>query len=152
MDIKPLTLAYVPQVLLLARALHSESRYRTEPYDERKVSLHLVQVVGDEDYAGAVLTKGNAVVGFVTMYRHENTFNGDLTAYTETLYILPYFRGRLGAKKLLNAFERWARAQQAQRAVVNVTSDINKERTAKLLGYSGFLSAGTIHEKVLSHG
>jgi GNAT superfamily N-acetyltransferase len=131
-------------VLHLGLAMHQEGAYSTVEFDVQRTAYCIVEMVMKNPDGFGVLgydKDGKAVAmmaGGVSSY----FFSPKRKAYDHVWYVVPEHRGSRTAVLLLKRFVEWARSRGAGEIFVGVTTNIEPERTGKLLSRLGFKHVG----------
>lgn len=138
------TMADMPAVLEMCKALHAESpRYRDRSFDEQKImagSRRMLEgTLTTEALGGAFIAEKNGeIIGMLGAFITETPFGHDRIATDYTLYVKPQHRGGMAAVRLIKAFEQWAIENGASDIIPGTSTMLNAERTRDLylaLGY-----------------
>lgn len=141
----------VPSLVRLGRLLHDTSSYADLGYDDEKVARQCLALI---DGAGAIFVSQleGEVVGFIGGAVTEHWFSTEKVAFDYSFFVHPEFRHGVTAVRLMQAFERWARAQGAVQMRMGVTTALNVAGTSRLYKAMGFVDAGVLFSKELDHG
>lgn len=141
MKVEVATLADVPRLAALGFAMHAESDYRDQPYDEGKVRALMEYLIGG---AGAVFVvrRDGEIVGAMAGGVTSNWFNDEPQGFEYGLFIEPAARHGLTALRLVSAFCIWCEKRGAKRLRVGITTGVQTEGTAALYRLAGFQDGG----------
>jgi hypothetical protein len=145
MKIRPIVVADIDALLVLARLNMQESRFNGLPFDEGKVRANLMHMAklprSDHFFCGAFNSSGKLtgyLVGSIESY-----FFCDHTVATSVFFFVdPSERGGFAALKLILAFRAWAKNRQANELYIGIASGILVERTGKFLQRLGMRFTG----------
>lgn len=141
----------LPAIVRLAQRAHAESRLRHLPFSEEKVQRLARRAMAEPARHAVMLARrGAEPVGFLYCSVGEYFIGtGALLATVHNLNVAREHRRRLRggriAMGLLNGARTWALARGAVELSVNVSSGVEVERTARLLGRLGFATTGGNH-------
>jgi GNAT superfamily N-acetyltransferase len=143
--IRPATTADIGALLLLAEAMHAESRYAPLPFDLAKVADLFGGLIGG---AGCLLVaeRDGEIVGGLAGWCAEHFFTRAKIASDFGLFVPQNRRGGLVAARLLQAFAAWAQGQGAAMVQAGITTGVNVAATTRLYQGVGFVPVGTIFE------
>lgn len=112
-----------------------------EEVDERRKTSELSVQWGNyiaSDTAGmhmwVLAERGDKVLGFVSMFLCPSMHTGELTALTDTMYVLQEERGTGVGTELLSRAEVWVREAGAKHMMVTFKNDVNHAPLAERLG------------------
>lgn len=145
MRIRPARLPDLEAVLALGRQAHAESRQASLPRDEDKVRALLEEILRGRKGAHCVLlaeSDDGRPVGFLAGQVVEYFFCRQRIAQNIVFYVLPEYRGRWVAVKLLYAFRGWARHRGAVELHVGITTGVEVARFDRFLRRLGFHFVG----------
>jgi len=147
------TVKDIQEIIMLCKALHSESDYyRTQPFDNKQLKASLSNVVFNESSIALLAIQNNEMIGFFIGGLTYGLFNSELIAFDYSVYVVPEQRNGRTAIKLIKAFEDWAISKGANRFRVGTTTDINTDKTSRFYEFLGFKACGVSFEKVFNHG
>lgn len=129
---------------------HLESRFgKIVPVNEDSIQKLIFNVLTDEDsHIGIVALDGEKIVGYMIGFITNYSFNEDAYyAADEMVYVIPEYRGKLVGKRILKAFQDWAKRKGCLEAVIGTISEIATERTKKLYSKLGFTEVGSLFRK-----
>ncbi|MDO8932830.1 MAG: GNAT family N-acetyltransferase [Rhodocyclaceae bacterium] len=131
--------------MVLARAMHEESRFRRYPINEAKVKelfgLHI-----DKAAAYCVLLAERAdgqLVGMLGGLVTDFFFSDARVAQDRVFFVLPEARGTSAAVRLLAAFRRWAENRQVDELEINMSVAVDMPRFNRLMTHLGFACCGS---------
>lgn len=145
MKISPLTAADIDDMLVLARANVSESRFGRLPFDESKVRANLERMAdAPQSYNCALLARkqDGKLVGYLIGQIEEYFFCRERVATSVFLFVDPNERGGFAAVKLILAFRKWAQNRGAAEIYIGVAGGVTIERTGRFLKRLGFSLTG----------
>lgn len=150
---RALTVKDIQQIIMLCRALHSESTYyRLQSFDEEQLEVSLSNVVFNEHSIALLAIQHNEMIGFFIGGLTYGLFNKELIAFDYSVYVVPQQRNGRTAIKLIKAFEAWAISKGAKRFRVGTTTAINTDKISRFYEFLGFKACGVSFEKVFNHG
>lgn len=142
-DVWKLTKAYVAELpqsdFVDSHKLQRSCYLCVQDVDRKNLNVWLVY---KEGYTTAI--------GFAVAIASPNWYNDLITTELKVWYILPEYRGTRAFLKLLKAYEQWARLRSAHilyTGVASNLSDLQTERTSKLLEKLGYPLMGRLHAK-----
>lgn len=138
----------VLEIEALARNMREESPYySTLDYSEKKVRDLICTLI---KLGGALVAERDGIiVGMMGFFVIEHLFGTERIASDVVIYVDPAARGGTLGVRLIRAFESYARAQSADYALLNVSSDIDAERTVQLYQRLGYAKRGGAYTKRL---
>jgi len=136
------------QVLDVAETFVLESPIYAEFGCDREWTWQTIKRCSDQaNEISLVAIQDDKIVGFLCGHLGYYTFMNKFIATEYAWYILPEYRKGMIGVALLKAYIRWAKDNGAIEVCVNPTTQIQPERTGRLLGALGFKSLGTINKK-----
>jgi hypothetical protein len=153
MKVRPIVVADIDALLVLARLNVQESRFNGLPFDEAKVRANLMHMVSlprsDHFFCGAFNGVGKLtgyLIGSIESY-----FFCDYTVATSVFFFVdPTERGGFAALKLILAFRAWAKNRQASELYIGIAGGVLVERTGKFLQRLGMRFTGGNYSMWLS--
>ena len=134
---------YRDGVVNVAREIHAHSIYRNMPMDESKVVRQLALAGGiAPDRFFKLAVRGGDVLGGFLGCTFVPFFADSLLARDLGWWVKESSRGGAAAILLLQAFESWARACGATKAMVGQSGIENIERTTGLYVHCGYSITG----------
>lgn len=134
----------------IGRACHAESpHYGRYPYKETRLRALLANVLESGDATILVAEKDSRIVGVLVAMVGAYFFTSARYATDLVFYVLPDVRGGPYAKRLVDAFERWAHDQGADEIAPGVSSGLASERTRGFFRALGYEELGYIMVKYL---
>lgn len=144
------TPADVDALVDLFALAHAEApNYADEPYEPEVTHRWLTQRLAgatllDDDFAIFVaLAADGTLAGAMQAVVVPRWFNRRRIAGELVLYVRPERRGGRAFPRLVAAYEAWAAAQGASRAMVGVSTGIHPERTVHAYEHAGYTLDGT---------
>lgn len=127
----------------LAKAMASEGSFKDSSWNAAKLEALLSSpdaycalVKSEEGYYGGI-------IGIVT----QQFFGDDLIACDLGLFILPHKRGGTAAPRLIQEFERWAKAKGAKEVHMSQSTGVEVDRTRRLYESMGYTVVGFCSKK-----
>jgi GNAT superfamily N-acetyltransferase len=150
--IRATTFADVMAVLPLAKRMHAESIYGTNPktkFDEDVLGGTLWGLVTNPDDGALFIAHGQdgKPVGFKFGTAHRLYFSRARVAQEMALWVAPEARGGFTCAALIKAFERWAASVGAVEVVIGVAANIDNDLTSKIYERLGYVHRGPILKK-----
>ncbi len=145
MKVRPIVVADIDPLLVLARTNVHESRFNGLPFDEAKVRANLMHMVSlprsDHFFCGA-FNSADKLTGYL-VGSIESYFFCDHTVATSVFFFVdPAERGGFAALKLILAFRAWAKNRQASELYIGIAGGVLVERTGKFLQRIGMRFTG----------
>ena len=145
--IRAATLADVPALVDLGRAMHAESeRFSRLQFDPERLAATLRLAI-ERHFAQVVDVDGKLIGGMVALLT-PHWFSPDLTACDLALFMTPECRGTIAAARLLNAYAFWARGHGSKLTLFGVMSGVHVEQTVAMCERLGWRRAGVVMERV----
>ncbi|HET7663892.1 MAG TPA: GNAT family N-acetyltransferase [Rhodanobacteraceae bacterium] len=138
--------ADIGTLLLLAEAMHAESKWRRMHFDLDKTAALFRHLIDHPTGCVLVAERDGEVIGGMAGWCDEHFFSRDKFAGEFGVFVKPTRRGGLAAAGLLKAFHEWAKSQGAAFIEVGITTGVHVERSAKLYEALGFQRAGVVFE------
>lgn len=148
-DLRMAVLSDLPQLLGLAHVMHTESRYRDRPLSESRVADLIASLINSPDGVVLVADDGGRIVGGVVGVVADDWFAVCRVAYEYAVFLDPGARGGRLALRIVQAFQREAKARGASRVEMGITTGVHPERTARLYEHCGFEFLGPVYSKEL---
>jgi GNAT superfamily N-acetyltransferase len=136
------------RIMELGRALHAESRFKDEPFDDEKCWAVLDSTVRHPDKR--FIAYDSEFRGFIIMSMNEEFFNHVKWAADLSLYVAPEFRGSSLVIRLLDSAEKWAKENGARDITIFHNTGIDTDKAPKLFNKLGFHMKGYIFAKELA--
>lgn len=131
--------------IVLARAMHDESRFRRYPLDEAKVK-ELFAIHIDRAAVACLLVAERAdgqLVGMLGGLIVDFFFSDARVAQDRVFFVVPEARGSSAAVRLLAAFRRWAENRHADELSINMSVAVDMGRFNRLMSHLGFACCGS---------
>lgn len=143
--IRPARLGDFEAFMVLARAMHAESRFSRYPIDETKIKEQFVVHVEKTAVACLLLAERDdgRLVGMLGGYVTDFFFSAARMAQDRVFFVLPEARGGSAAVRLLAAFRRWAENRGAEELSINMSVAVDMERFNRLMTHLGFSCCGS---------
>jgi hypothetical protein len=145
MKIRPIVVADIDALLVLARLNLQESRFNGLPFDEDKVRTHLMHMVklprSDHFFCGA-FNSDDKLTGYLVGSIESYFFCNQTVATSVFFFVDPNERGGFAALKLILAFRAWAKNRQASELYIGIAGGVLVERTGKFLQRIGMRFTG----------
>ncbi len=135
--IRNATLADIPWILHLVRAMWGESQYERLSFSENKIH-QIVQNAIMSQNGIAVLSENGFLIGGVKPHWASD----DLVAYELGIYVTPEHRGSFEAIRLIDAYVARARELGARQVSMGISTGVDIERTERFYGRLGFTRVG----------
>jgi GNAT superfamily N-acetyltransferase len=127
------TVADIPELIELGRAMHAESpfwnRFAFSPEHLAETLSNLIKLRGG---FVRVATSSGKIVGAVLAVAEVHWMSTDVVVTELAFFVLPAFRGGMHAGRLLAAMVAWSEALGAKATFAGVSSGIEPERTAQM--------------------
>jgi len=141
--IRQATLADMPELLRMGRALVEEGRFRSFGFIEAKSRAMFESLIGG---AGVVFVneRDGLLIGAMACGRSEDWFSDIPLTFDYGVFVWPEHRGTFGGFSLMRAYVDWAKSLAPVVNInIGVTSGIDEERTVKLYALLGLKRVGT---------
>lgn len=146
--IRDLRMEDVERCLELGRAMHQESSFRDNDWDESKLWALVHQYDADKQHWCMLVSEvGDEIVGMFVGFAANHYFGNDLISSDLLLYVTPEKRGGTHGVKLIRAYEKWARSVGVREIQLGVSTGITTERTGQLYQALGFTDKSFIFKK-----
>lgn len=133
---------------VLAEEMRGECAVRFPPVDADALARHLDLAAACPDRVCVLIGwRGGAAVGVVAGALGEYPFSSERRACCEFLFVRPFARGGIAARRLLRAFAGWARAGGARSVLFGLSAGIAPDRTGRFLEAEGFRPLGPTYRK-----
>lgn len=143
-----LTPVYADQIIRLGKQLHTESRFKDEPFDEVRCRKILINTLA---FPNRVFCAFNVVDDTVTSFAllgiQEHFFSGVLLASDYGVYVAPEYRGSGQFIRLVKASEQWAQDCGAKSLTIYHNTGIQTDKAPVLFNKLGFSMNGYIFSK-----
>lgn len=145
--IRSATLADVPALVELGRAMHAESpRWQGLEYVPEKVAEFFAILVGSPRGFVRVVDVGGLIVGGIVAAASEHWFSNSLTAFEIAVFVEPAHRGGMSAVRLLKEYRAWAEGLKCYPITAGISTLINQDPTIRLYELVGMRQVGPIME------
>lgn len=134
----------IPALLVLGRAMHAESRFRTVRYVPERVEATLRAVLGGAGCIFVAERAGEIVGGFVGLLV-PYYFSDEKCASDLAIFVRPDRRGGILAASLIHAYIDWAREQGVRHVEIGVSTGVHPEKTGALLERLGLKPQGGLY-------
>lgn len=145
--IRPATHADIGAMLVLAEAMHAESRFARRRFSLDKMAALFSSLIDSDDGLVLVAERDGVVHAVFAGYVAEDWFGPDRMSGDFGLFVRPDSRGGLDAARLVKAYVRWARERGVVEPEVGISTGIHTETTTRLYEALGFQRIG----QLLSH-
>jgi len=133
----------------MGAGFHDEAHsYHNFKFSPHRVMESFFMVLERHDQVGLCYDDGG-IRGAIAGAIYPQFFSKGLTASELFVFVEPTARGGVIGKRLLSAFEEWAKAMGASEIRVGVSSGIKQERTVGLYEKLGYTPTATQLRKVL---
>lgn len=140
--IQNIKISDIPEIVILARLAHEESKYNHLPFSQNEVEKAFFEHIA---HGFAIkLIKEDKLVGFFIASKSGFIFTDVPIALETCYYILPEYRGNGGFSAIMQSFKEWAGAMP-QVTMVHFQEDNTKTYSA--LEKLGFKEAGRIYTR-----
>lgn len=149
---EPFTVERLGDILKLCLTMQKEGDWAAVPFDIETTATSVLSYVINNDNGFGVLAytdEGQAVgmlAGSVTPY----VFSKGRVASDFAWFVLPEHRGSRTALRMLSMFTDWAKEKGALELIMGISSNVEPERTGKLLEKRGFRHVGGNYKVVLN--
>ena len=137
----------LPEILRLAREMHSETSFRDLSFDEAKASKEILFCLMDPQNFVCVAEKDGHLVGLIGVYLSSPFFSNDRVVYDHIWFVSKEVRGSMVGPRLRRIVSQWATYQDAKAIFLTLGSDIGSERTGKMAELHGYRQLGGYYRK-----
>lgn len=143
----------IPDLILLAREAHQESRFSYIPFSEEKVRRIALRAFQDKKrHAVMIARKSSEPVGFVYCSVGEYHIGTDVLLTTiHNLNVLKNARANLSSGKiafgLLRGVETWSEALGSKETLLHISSGVDLARAHRFAKHAGFQFLGGSYAK-----
>lgn len=139
--------------IVLARAMHDESRFRGYPLNEAKVKAAFAAHVDTAATACLLLAEGadGQLLGMLAGLVIDFFFSDARVAQDRVFFVMPEARGTSAAVRLLAAFRRWAENRRADELEINMSVAVDMPRFNRFMTHLGFACCGSNFHIPLRH-
>lgn len=139
--IRSMQVCDVLDIMRLGHAMHKESPvFKDADFDNEKVSGLLMQSINTpNDVCVFVNETEGQITGGIIGFAYENWFGPQRVASDVALFVSQDKRGGLTAARLIQRYEKWAKAVGCYEVTIGTSTGVNTHRTSDLykrLGYS----------------
>lgn len=121
-----------------------------EYIDEETIRMSCIRCRADMDRNNVncfIAYDGDYAVGFLVSVASQAFHRQGIVAEQKLWYVEPSRRGTIAARKLLKAYDSWAKLLGATQIYTGTANERYAERTSKLLQHLGYRRVGSIHVK-----
>lgn len=144
--IRPATHADIGAMLVLAEAMHAESRFARRRFSLDKMAALFSNLIDAEDGLVLVAEREGAITGAFAGYVAEDWFGPDRMSGDFGLFVRPDARGGVDGKRMLRAYREWAQSRGVAQPEVGITTGVNLDASTRLYQSEGFHVIGTVFE------
>jgi hypothetical protein len=141
------TAADLPEIVRLAKEMHSETAFRTFSFDEIKSAAEIMSCMINPTNFVCVAEDRGRLVGLVSVYLTTPYFSNDKVVYDHIWYVSKEARGSLVGTRLLKFVNQWATLQDAKAVFLTLGSDVKADRVGKLAELHGYHLLGGFYRK-----
>jgi GNAT superfamily N-acetyltransferase len=145
--LRPLTLDDLPQLLELAREMHSKGVYAAYPMDEARVAYILSHLILIDDAFTYGYQLDDQLIGAFVGEVVQDLWVDVQIGVDHAFYVRESHRGSRAGVLLLRTFEAWAIEKGADVLRPVVYAGVDNPTVEGLLTRMGYASAGTVHKK-----
>lgn len=138
-------------VVALGRLMHRESAYRDLDFSESKVRQLALVGANSSGWYLRLAYEGETPVGLMAGQIVGYYFGDDRMASDLAWYVVPERRGTPIAVCLAKGYVDWAWSMGVREVKLSTSTNVEAEKTARLLERMGFERIGTIHKMRLDH-
>jgi GNAT superfamily N-acetyltransferase len=133
----------ITRLLELGRQMHAESRFALLPFDDSKVRGLFENLIGG---AGIIFVykREAEIVGFGLFSTGEIFFGHSLLAFELGVFILPEYRGGMGAVRIIGAARQWAIERGAVMLDLGITTGVTEDRSGRFYESMGAQRVGAL--------
>lgn len=143
--IRPATNADIPAIVRLSATMHSESRYRSLPFNGIKWAEMLRHLIAAPESMVAVAEVHGEVIGAIAGIITDHYFADTRIAYEFGLYVAPEHRGGRSGYQLAKEYIEWAKSCGVEQIDMGITTGIHTERTGALYERLGLVNVGVVY-------
>lgn len=150
-QIRQIELEDINELIELSKLNLEESRYRFISHDYQSVfTIFYNTVTEPEDNFGVLAESKGKIVGYLVGFKTPYNFNNNYYFSSDIfIYVHPNYRGKLLAKQMTKAFEKWSKDNNCLEITLGTITEIDTERTKKLYNKLGFETVGYFFRKKL---
>lgn len=108
------TVADLPAICVLGRAMHQESTFAPMDYDLERVKETLGELMNKSQFVVVAEGTNGEVIGGMAGMVTQSWFGNDMVANDLALFVHPDHRGGMLAARLIRVFVKWARLAGAK--------------------------------------
>lgn len=116
------TVADLPAICVLGRAMHQESTFAPMDYDLERVKETLGGLMDKSQFVVVAEGTNGEVIGVMAGMVTQSWFGNDMVANDLALFVHPDHRGGMLAARLIKTFVKWARLAGAKQIRPGVIS------------------------------
>lgn len=146
METRQATEKDVPEILRMARVMHSKSNYRDLPFDDKVTTETVRQLVRSRSGVVWLAESKEHTMGMIAGQVMRAFFSQEVVASDKVLFVYPQYRGVKFhvADQLLRDFCMWAAELGARRITLSNSAGAPDELFVKKLAQYGFKKAGSV--------
>jgi len=133
----------IPRLVDLGRAMHAESRFAMIPFDDEKVHSLFANLISGTGIV-FVYKRESEIVGFGLFSTGEIFFGRALLAFELGVFILPEYRGGMGAVRIIGAARQWAIERGAVMLDLGITTGVTEDRSGQFYQSMGAQRVGAL--------
>lgn len=134
----------LPDAVRLAKGFLAEGMFKECSFNEEKFAA----VIAHPSVFYAFYTReGGNRCGFFIGTLADQFFGDDLIGMDMGVYIEPEHRGGMGAVRMVQAFESWAKANGAKEIYLSQSSGVDIDKTVRFYEGLGYNKAGFVTKK-----
>lgn len=145
----PKTEAECFQLIELGARMHGESRFKKYDYDRAKLRTYIPAFLDHPDWFAMAAWQDGEPFAMILATVHEHYFSSLRSANDMLIFAAPDKRGGFAIKRLMNAFEAWARTRDVDMMIVGTLADINTPTALRFFKGCGFKDSGALLVKEL---
>lgn len=144
--IRPATRADIGALLMLAEAMHAESRFARRRFSLDKMAALFGSLIDSPDGLVLVAERGGEITGAFAGYIAEDWFGPDRMAGEFGLFVRPDRRGGIDGLRMLEDYRAWAQSRGVDRPEAGISTGVSLDASTRLYQLAGFQPVGTIFE------
>ena len=137
----------LPEIIRLAKEMHSETSFSTLTFDEDKARGEILFCLQNPQNFVCAAEKDGRLVGIIAVYLSSPFFSNDRVVYDHLWYVSKEARGTIVGSRLLEFASGWAKYQDAKAIFLTLGSDIGSDRVGKLAELHGYRQLGGYYRK-----
>lgn len=130
------------QIADLAEMMHAEGRYKSYPFDKKKIVNGLLHQLASMSLVGYIEEQKGKIIGFVVGILDQYSFCDEFMLCGRGLFILPEHRENKTASKLLRAFAGAAKKLGIKEIIMTASYIDNPNSLDLLYKKAGFKKSG----------